>query len=68
MVICKIDKAYQSLLDNFDCGNFVLNSFIKSSDAFDSSQGITYLLLDDESSKLNTREPVLLNITEKVFI
>lgn len=36
------------MANNFDCGNIVLNNFIKSTDALDKSQGITYVMLTDK--------------------
>lgn len=49
MNIIKYTMDYFPLTDKFDCGNFVINNFLKSSDALDENQGITYIMLSDEN-------------------
>ncbi len=39
---------YSGLTQNFKCGNFVIDNFLRSSDVLDENQGITYILLSDE--------------------
>lgn len=48
MNIVKYTREFQNLANSFDCGNVILNNFIKSSNALDKSQGITYILLSDK--------------------
>nr|WP_314463653.1 hypothetical protein [uncultured Clostridium sp.] len=48
MNIEKYTKNYFSLTKEFDCGNYVINNFLKSADALDENQGITYIMLSDE--------------------
>lgn len=48
MEIVKFTHEYSNLTSAFDCGNIILNNFIKSGDALDKNQGITYILLSDE--------------------
>ena len=52
MIVKKYTKEYQYLTTNFDCGNYVINNFLKSSNALDPNQGITYLLLSDDEKQL----------------
>ena len=52
MKFVKFTEKYQSLAQSFDCENFVINNFLKSSDALDPNQGITYILLDDEETQI----------------
>jgi hypothetical protein len=48
MNIEKYTKNFSYLTEKFDCGNFIINNFIKSGDALDENQGITYIILSDE--------------------
>ncbi|WP_143322578.1 hypothetical protein [Clostridium sp. HBUAS56010] len=50
MNIEKYTQQYLFLTEEFDCGNFVINNFLKSSDALDENQGITYIMLSDEKN------------------
>lgn len=47
MNIVKYTSEYQHLANDFDCGNIVINKFLKGSNALDKTQGITYVLLSD---------------------
>ena len=44
----KITREYVELAKLFTCGNIVIDNFLKSYDALDENQGITYILLTDE--------------------
>lgn len=47
----KFDKyklEYEPLVKRFSCGNIVIDKFLKSGDALDENQGITYILLSDD--------------------
>lgn len=47
----KFDKyrlEYEPLAKCFSCGNIVIDRFLKSGDALDENQGITYILLSDD--------------------
>lgn len=48
MRITKLTQQYVPLVNNFECGNDVIDNFLKKSDALDENQGITYILLDDD--------------------
>lgn len=48
MDIVKYTVDYVNLANEFDCGNFIINKFLKSGDALDKNQGITYVMLSDE--------------------
>jgi len=50
MNIEKYTKKFSPLTEKFDCGNFIINNFIKSGDALDENQGITYIMLSDEKN------------------
>lgn len=52
MKFVKFTEKHQYLAQSFDCENFIINNFLKSSDALDSNQGITYILLDDEETQI----------------
>lgn len=41
----KYTAEYAKLADNFDCGNIIINNFLKNGNALDENQGITYVLL-----------------------
>lgn len=44
----KYTKEYEKLAQQFKCGNVVIDKFLRSSDALDENQGITYILMSDE--------------------
>ena len=48
MNIKKYTEKYRDLAQDFTCGNFVIDRFLKNGDALDENQGITYVLLSDE--------------------
>ena len=48
--IVKYTKELQNLSNKFDCGNIVINSFLKQDYAFDSNQGVTYVMLNKNKS------------------
>ena len=52
MKFVKFTEKHQYLAQSFDCENFIINTFLRSSDALDSNQGITYILLDDEETQI----------------
>lgn len=43
-------KQYVPLVSVFECGNYIIDNFLKNGDALDENQGITYILLDDEEN------------------
>lgn len=48
MTFEKFGLQYKTLIDNFSCGNVIIDRFLKSDNALDENQGITYVLLSDE--------------------
>lgn len=52
MIIQKMSFDIKNLTKSFSCGNLVLDNFIKSNNALDENQGITYLLLSDDKNSL----------------
>ena len=48
MEIVKYTREYIDLAKKFDCGNSVINKFLKQADALDENQGITYIMLSDK--------------------
>lgn len=52
MNIKKIEEKHSELAMSFNSGNSVLDRFIKSSEAFDNAQGITYVWLNSNDSEL----------------
>lgn len=48
MDIVKYTKEYTGLVSKFDCGNSVINKFLKSGDALNENQGITYVMLSKQ--------------------
>ena len=48
MNIEKYTLQYRDLAKNFSCGNIVIDNFLKSGDALDENQGITYVLLSNK--------------------
>lgn len=49
MNIVKYTPEYKHLAKDFKCGNEVIDRFLNEDNALDENQGITYLLLSDES-------------------
>lgn len=49
MNIVKYTSEYKHLAKNFKCGNEVIDKFLHDGSALDENQGITYVLLSDES-------------------
>lgn len=47
MNIEKYTPKYEKLAKNFECGNVVIDNFLRNGDALDENQGITYVLLSD---------------------
>lgn len=47
MDIVKYTVDYVTLANSFDCGNIIINKFLKSGDALDKNQGITYVMLSE---------------------
>ena len=45
MIFDKFKVEYKALTDNFSCGNIIIDNFLKSYNALDENQGITYVLL-----------------------
>lgn len=45
MDVLKYTPEYEVLAKSFECGNFVIDNFLKSGNALDENQGITYILL-----------------------
>lgn len=48
MIFDKFGLEYKPLIENFSCGNVVIDQFLKSDSALDENQGITYVLLSDD--------------------
>lgn len=48
MEIVKYVSGYKDLAKNFDCGNIVIDNFLKNGNALDENQGITYVLLSKQ--------------------
>lgn len=44
----KFTSKHIPLAESFSCGNIVIDKFLKSGDALDENQGITYVLLSDD--------------------
>lgn len=49
MNIVKYTSEYEDLAKDFKCGNKVIDKFLHDGSALDENQGITYVLLSDES-------------------
>lgn len=47
MNIEKYTPKYEKLAKNFECGNIIIDNFLRNGDALDENQGITYVLLSD---------------------
>lgn len=52
MKIVKYTKKYEELAKEFKCGNIVLDNYIKNGNAFDERQGVTYILLSNDETKI----------------
>lgn len=52
MEFVKLTNANFLLTQSFDCKNSVINNFLKSDNALDSNQGITYILLNDSKDQI----------------
>lgn len=48
MNVLRYTPEYEDLAKHFECGNFVIDNFLKSGNALDENQGITYILLSDK--------------------
>lgn len=48
MDIVKYTSEYENLTKRFECGNIVIDNFLKNGGALDENQGITYVLLSDK--------------------
>ena len=44
MKISELQQRHKKILDSFSCGNIVIDNFLKSNDAYNSSIGKTYVL------------------------
>lgn len=49
MNIVKYTSEYLGLEKEFECGNMVIDKFIKDGNALDENQGITYIMLSDDA-------------------
>lgn len=49
MNIVRYTSKHKELANNFKCGNSVIDNFLHDGSALDENQGITYILLSDES-------------------
>jgi len=45
-------KRYQAFADKFDCGNFILNAFLRGTESLDCDYGKTFVLLTDDDSAI----------------
>lgn len=52
MNIIKYTSEYKALKRRFSCGNVVIDNFLKSDNALDENQGITYVLLSDKKDTI----------------
>lgn len=50
MKIVQYTKNIAELANRFDCGNIVLNNFLRDGSALDKNQGITYVMLSDNDN------------------
>lgn len=48
MKVYKLTEDILPLTASFECGNYVIDNFLKSRDALDCSQGVTYVMLTDD--------------------
>lgn len=52
MEFTKLTNTNFALVNTFDCKNSVINNFLKSDNALDQNQGITYILLNDSEDQI----------------
>ncbi|MCI5996173.1 MAG: hypothetical protein MRZ45_09575 [Blautia sp.] len=52
MTIEKFTKEYVDLTKKFQCGNIVIDNFLKGSCALNENQGITYIMLSDKKDSI----------------
>lgn len=52
MNIIKYTSEYKELVKEFNCGNIVIDKFIKDDSALDENQGITYIMTSDDCKNL----------------
>lgn len=52
MEFIKLTNENHHLVNTFDCKNSVINNFLKSENALDSNQGVTYILLNDNKDEV----------------
>lgn len=62
MNIKKYTQEFAHLASEFECGNTVIDKFLKSGNALDSTQGITYVLLSDE--EILSSDIIILKLAE----
>lgn len=48
MNVERYTKEYEKLAQNFECGNTIIDNFLRNGNALDENQGITYVLLSDK--------------------
>ena len=48
MEIKKYTREFENLKNHFECGNIIIDNFLKNGDALDENQGITYVMLSDK--------------------
>ncbi|MCM1541590.1 MAG: hypothetical protein NC121_10035 [Blautia sp.] len=48
MNIERYTKEHEGLAKKFECGNIIIDNFLKSGSALDENQGITYVLLSEK--------------------
>ena len=48
MEIKKYTREFENLKNHFECGNIMIDNFLKNGDALDENQGITYVMLSDK--------------------
>lgn len=52
MEFIKLTNENHHLVNTFDCKNTVINNFLKSENALDLNQGVTYILLNDTKNEV----------------
>lgn len=52
MEFIKLTNENHHLVNTFDCKNSVINNFLKSENALDLNQGVTYILLNDTKNEV----------------
>ena len=48
MNVERYTKEYENLVKDFECGNIIIDNFLRNGNALDENQGITYVLLSDK--------------------